>query len=155
MEIASLIISIIVGLIAIPLSFISLKLQKDATEQQEGDLEMQVRALIYEACRDLHTRRVDYEESLTEHHYQAYKSSLEIFLTAYNDACGWANDKKLNMERFKKMFATEIRNIFELTKEHELLRSFLTFDDYPEIYLYGKTYLGIVNKHEESELNKK
>lgn len=79
-----------------------------------GALETQIRSAITGAYRSV----VDIGLRLKEHPedealQKAYAGAEEVYLNAYEDACGKYNDGKIDRERFRKMYLSEIRRLVE------------------------------------------
>lgn len=80
----------------------------------QGQVEMQIRERITNA-------RIRYEDLIM--HYQSklgdeliknvYESTKEEFLNSYDEACQKYLDKKVDKERFRKSYFTEIQSIVE------------------------------------------
>jgi hypothetical protein len=56
------------------------------------------------------------EKKRLEFQEKAFKSSLEDYLNAYEDACSKYVDKKIDCDRFRKFYFSEIRTICEGSK---------------------------------------
>lgn len=79
-----------------------------------GQVEMQIREMISSAqCRytdlGIQLSKDDQNETLIA----SVNAALEIVLNAYDEACAKYIDKKVDRERFKKLYITEIRNLVE------------------------------------------
>lgn len=87
---------------------------KIQTETGQGALETQVRSAIAEAYYNLIEISVMVaKEPGNEFLVRTLKGTEEIYLNAYEDACGKYIDSKIDKERFKKMYHSEIRRLVE------------------------------------------
>lgn len=104
-------ISIIISLAAFGFSLFSFH---KSNSLMKGQVEMQIREMISSAqCRyadlGLQLSKDDQNEALIA----SVNAALEIVLNAYDEACAKYIDKKVDRERFKKSYMTEIRNLVE------------------------------------------
>lgn len=87
----------------------------------KGQVEMQIREMISTAkwrYADLGIQLASDSENDTL--AASTIAALEDVLNAYDEACAKYNDNKVDKERFKKLYVTEIRNLVE----HENTRDY-------------------------------
>lgn len=80
----------------------------------KGQVEMQIREMISSArwrFSDLSIQLADEENNTTL--AASTMAALEDVLNAYDEACAKYIDNKVDRERFKKLYANEIRNLVE------------------------------------------
>lgn len=104
-------IAIIISIIAFGFSLFSFFKSNSLTK---GQVEMQIRDMISSAkwrYADLGIQlsKDDKNTALVA----STKAALEDVLNAYDEACAKYIDKKVDKERFKKLYVTEIRNLVE------------------------------------------
>lgn len=104
-------IAIIISIVAFGFSLFSFFKSNSLTK---GQVEMQIRDMISSAK----WRYADLGIQLSkDNHNQTLiastKAALEDVLNAYDEACAKYIDKKVDTERFKKLYVTEIRNLVE------------------------------------------
>ena len=102
MELACIIISAFAALFSAITAFIS---YHNGKLTSQGNLELQIRALIMQAKVNVLDHKDTGKESIT-----AYDEDL---FNAYDEACAKYIDKKVDRERFKKMYMHEIRQLVE------------------------------------------
>lgn len=79
-----------------------------------GNVELQIRAMISEAKYHQSEIMVKLAENPDDTFFQGiYAALTEDVLNAYDEACAKYNDKKVDRERFKKMYFHEIRQLVE------------------------------------------
>lgn len=79
-----------------------------------GNVELQIRTMISEAKYHQSEIMVKLAENPEDKVLQGiYGSLTEDVLNAYDEACAKYNDKKVDRERFKKMYFHEIRQLVE------------------------------------------
>ena len=80
----------------------------------QGALETQVREAINEAFKHVVDMAMILQKNpKDEKIQQLYKSTEEVYRNAYEDACAKYIDGKIDKERFKKMYHSEIRRLVE------------------------------------------
>ena len=104
-------IAIIISIVAFGFSLFSFFKSNSLTK---GQVEMQIRDMISSAK----WRYADLGIQLSKDNQNqtliaSTKAALEDVLNAYDEACAKYIDKKVDMERFKKLYVTEIRNLVE------------------------------------------
>lgn len=116
------ILSIIAIIVSIKTAKKNKELSRQAIELSEqynkyvsGQLEIQLRDYIRSTKKDvvaasLQLNPTDSDES-KKYLLQGAKTAIEENLNAYEEACAKYNDGKIDKERFKKMYFTEIRNL--------------------------------------------
>jgi hypothetical protein len=104
-------IAIIISILAFGFSLFSFFKSNSLTK---GQVEMQIRDMISSAK----WRYADLGIQLSKDNQNqtliaSTKAALEDVLNAYDEACAKYIDKKVDTERFKKLYVTEIRNLVE------------------------------------------
>ena len=104
-------IAIIISIVAFGFSLFSFFKSNSLTK---GQVEMQIRDMISSAK----WRYADLGIQLSKDNQNqtliaSTKAALEDVLNAYYEACAKYIDKKVDTERFKKLYVTEIRNLVE------------------------------------------
>ena len=104
-------IAIIISIVAFGFSLFSFFKSNSLTK---GQVEMQIRDMISSAK----WRYADLGIQLSKDNQNqtliaSTKAALEDVLNAYDAACAKYIDKKVDTERFKKLYVTEIRNLVE------------------------------------------
>lgn len=104
-------LTIIISLVALGFSLYSFF---KSNSLMRGQVEIQIREMISSAqwrYTDLGIQlsKDDQNETLIA----SVNAALEIVLNAYDEACAKYIDKKVDRERFKKLYITEIRNLVE------------------------------------------
>lgn len=104
-------IAIIISIVAFGFSLFSFFKSNSLTK---GQVEMQIRDMISSAK----WRYADLGIQLSKDNQNqtliaSTKAALEDVLNAYDEACAKYIDKKVDTERFKKLYVTEIRNLVE------------------------------------------
>lgn len=104
-------IAIIISIVAFGFSLFSFFKSNSLTK---GQVEMQIRDMISSAK----WRYADLGIQLSNDNQNqmliaSTKAALEDVLNAYDEACAKYIDKKVDTERFKKLYVTEIRNLVE------------------------------------------
>lgn len=80
----------------------------------QGQIEMQIRERITNARIRYEDLTIRYKENLGDELVKGvYESTKEEFLNAYDEACQKYLDKKVDKERFKKSYFTEIQSMVE------------------------------------------
>lgn len=78
----------------------------------QGQVEMQIRERITNARIRYEDLTIQYKEKLGDELIKSvYESTKEEFLNAYNEACQKYLDKKVDKDRFKKSYFTEIQSM--------------------------------------------
>jgi hypothetical protein len=141
----SLIVSGFSLIIAIISSYLSIRVQKIANLISAGEIEKSIRDLISQARRNMEDRslyfmklrmelrhetmvREDRENLMNnaiEVAIRTYKSAVEDWLNAYEEACAKYLDGKIDKERFYKTYRHEIKNIVEVNKDNEEMYSLI------------------------------
>ena len=111
------IITLILGIASIITSCTTILLSLRYNKLVQGQVEMQIRERITNA-------RIRYEDLIINHKDEikdklinsVYESTKEEFLNAYDEACQKYLDEKVDKERIKKSYFTEIQSI--VTNEH-------------------------------------
>lgn len=104
-------IAIIISIIAFGFSLFSFFKSNSLTK---GQVEMQIREMISSAkwrYADLGIQFSKDNQNLTL--ASSTTAALEDVLNAYDEACAKYIDNKVDRERFKKLYVTEIRNLVE------------------------------------------
>ena len=107
------------------------QLQKDYNKMVEsqtltgrGALETQVRSAIGEAYQNWVSLGVILaKEPDNEFLHAVVSGAEEVYRNAYEDACGKYNDGKIDKERFRLMYQTEIRRLVEEEPHKEFYSS--------------------------------
>lgn len=104
-------IAIIISILAFGFSLFSFFKSNSLTK---GQVEMQIRDMISSAK----WRYADLGIQLSKDNQNqtliaSTKAALEDVLNTYDEACAKYIDKKVDTERFKKLYVTEIRNLVE------------------------------------------
>ncbi|MDR0868739.1 MAG: hypothetical protein LBP75_09770 [Planctomycetota bacterium] len=112
------IITILLSIGAIAISVIAIvksnNAAKTANDLTKGQVEMQIREMISSARRhyaDMATKLPN--EDATPVISKLIASALEDVRNAYDESCAKYIDGKVDKERFKKLYVTEIRNLVE------------------------------------------
>lgn len=78
----------------------------------QGQVEMQIRERITNARIRYEDLTIQYKEKLGDELIKSvYESTKEEFLNAYDEACQKYLDKKVDKDRFKKSYFTEIQSM--------------------------------------------
>lgn len=131
-------ISIIISIIALAVAFwaawTSKKASYKANQISMGELEKSIRDFISQARRNMEDKAMHLmtvlkgrrsneletnEKFIFEAIKKVYKSAIEDWLNAYEEACAKYLDGKIDKDRFHKTFKTEIKNIIEGEKENK------------------------------------
>ena len=115
-SIGALIVSIITIILSKKNDKFMKELNKFANKLSSGNIELQIRQLISEAKRHydeiiLAVRKDTDEEKKISLHIR--QSAFEDVCNAYEEACAKYLDGKVDKERFKRLYVTEIRNVVE------------------------------------------
>ncbi|MBQ7155283.1 MAG: hypothetical protein IJR85_07005 [Synergistaceae bacterium] len=87
---------------------------KIQTQAALGALETQIRTAINDAYDKVLSMGMKLAQAPDNEVFQnAYLAAEEIYLNAYEDACGKYNDGKIDRERFRLMYFTEIGNLVD------------------------------------------
>lgn len=80
----------------------------------QGSLETQIRSSIAEATNNIVLIGVEVAKNESNTILQdAYRAAEEVYRNAYEDACGKYIDGKIDKDRFKKFYQSEIRRLVE------------------------------------------
>jgi hypothetical protein len=108
-----------------------------------GGLESSTRDLISQARRNMEDRIISIanflstinanksggldknDKKLLTTFEKAYRSAVEDWYNSYEEACAKYLDGKIDKERFRKSFKSEIKNIVEIKKEDEIMYSLI------------------------------
>lgn len=87
---------------------------KTQTLSAQGSLETQVRSAISDAYKQVADMAVILQSDPgNEKLQELYKGTEEVYRNAYEDACAKYLDDKIDKERFRTMFLSEIRRLVE------------------------------------------
>jgi hypothetical protein len=117
----------------------NLEIAASALKLSQAQVEIDVRARITQATRDLHEFSAKYGALLAKaksnpsgmtiderDHLvlakEAAKSVTEEYLNAYDEACQKYRDDKIDKKRFKKSYVNQVREIGEDKEYHEILK---------------------------------
>lgn len=96
------------------------KKAEKALKLSEGDIELTIRNLLSEArhrlnlsIKDLHTFKIENPDKEIGIMEKLFYSALEDFINSYERACMLYIDGKIDKERFKREYSSEIRNLVE------------------------------------------
>ncbi len=104
-------IAIIISIVAFGFSLFSFFKSNSLTK---GQVEMQIRDMISSAKWRYAELGIQLsKDNQNQTLIASTKAALEDVLNAYDEACAKYIDKKVDMERFKKLYVTEIRNLVE------------------------------------------
>lgn len=79
-----------------------------------GNVELQIRSMIFEAKHRQFEVMIKLVENPNEKRFKIITDALtEDILNAYDEACAKYNDRKVDRERFKKMYFHEIGQLVE------------------------------------------
>lgn len=86
----------------------------------QGAIETQVRNSISDAMKEVLHYATEVEKNPSSKvTQQAYFSAEEIYRNAYEDACAKYLDRKIDVERFEKMYKQEINNLVNDPQQRE------------------------------------
>lgn len=106
------IITLILGVASLLTSIITISLSTRYNKLVQGQVEMQIRERITNARIRYEDLIIQYQKDLqSELIKDVYESTKEEFLNAYDEACQKYLDGKVDKERFKKSYFTEIQDI--------------------------------------------
>ena len=93
---------------------------KTQTSTAQGAIETQVRNSISDATKEVLHYATEVEKNPSSKvTQQAYFSAEEMYRNAYEDACAKYLDKKIDVERFEKMYKQEIYKLVNNPQQKE------------------------------------
>ena len=110
-------------LVSVAALIVSIVTYMKSSKRTQGQVELQIRELIFQARRHLSEMTVACCNDDGKHKEEFQKilsSAYEDFLNSYDEACKKYLDKKVDQTSFKQMYADEIRQLAESYrfKEH-------------------------------------
>ena len=117
-SIIPIIVPTIISVISIVISVISnnrsKKIEKINSDLMSGQIELQIREMIFSAQKNF----TDIGKQLVPNKDDNFNAkmldmSLEMVCNAYDEACAKYLDGKVDKNRFKKLYYTEIKNLIE------------------------------------------
>lgn len=120
-ESLSIVIASLSAVIAIAAFFLSRRANNRSIKLSEGQVEIQIRQQISNSRQALNNvtmqcpeeERLQQSPELKERYLKLTLSAIEDLLNAYDESCGKYLDNKVDRDRFKKMYQTEIRKLFD------------------------------------------
>ncbi|MBO4283341.1 MAG: hypothetical protein J5958_01835 [Clostridia bacterium] len=115
MELAMAILSAVAAVAAAATAIVTFF---NGKRMEYGNAELQIRTMISEANYHLCEAKAKYaDKPQSETLDKVFKALNEDIMNVYDEACAKYNDKKVDRERFKKMYVYEIRQLVEAFPE--------------------------------------
>lgn len=107
------IITLVLGIASVITACVTLLLSSKYNKLVQAQVEMQIRERITNARNRYEDLIISHGDQLQDKGLirQVYESTKEELLNAYDEACQKYLDKKVDKERFKKSYFTEIQDI--------------------------------------------